>query len=94
MVKSQNILGGNMVFILLDFLLLCGNKQQDIMSLSQHFIMIQSDQTFARLQNKWILKNIQSNFNGSNTDGSFTMAYSNSFFSPYGIFPIPQGNKY
>ena len=76
------------------FLLLCGNKQQDIMSLSQHFIMIQSDQSFALIQNKWILKNVQSNFNGSNTDGSFIMAYSNSLFSPYGIFPIPQENKY
>ena len=26
--------------------------------------------------------NIQSNFSGSNTDGSFTMAVSNSFLSP------------
>ena len=32
---------------------------------------------------------IQSNF-----DGSFTMAYSNSFLSPYEIFPITQENKY
>ena len=32
------------------------------------------------------LSNIQSNFNGSNTDGLFTMAYSNSFLSLYGIF--------
>ena len=37
---------------------------------------------------------LQLNFNGSNTDGSFIMAYSNSFFSPYGIFPIAQENKY
>ena len=37
---------------------------------------------------------IQSNFNGSNTDGSITMAYSNSFLSPYGIFPIAKENKY
>ena len=36
---------------------------------------------------------IQSNFSGSNTDGSFTMAYSN-FLSPYGFFPIAQENKY
>ena len=36
---------------------------------------------------------LQSNLNGSNTDGSFTMAYSNSFLSPYGIFPIAQENK-
>ena len=31
-----------------------------------------------------------SNLNGSNIDGSFTMAYSNSFLSPYEIFPITQ----
>ena len=37
---------------------------------------------------------IQSNLDGSNTDGSSTMAYSNSFLSPYGIFPIAQENKY
>ena len=37
---------------------------------------------------------IQSNLNGSNTDGSFTMANSNSFLSPYEIFPIAQENKY
>ena len=29
-----------------------------------------------------------------NTDGSFTMAYSNSFLSPYEILPIAQENKY
>ena len=29
--------------------------------------------------------NIQSNLNSSNTDGSFTMANSNSFLSPYQI---------
>ena len=38
-------------------------------------------------------RRIQSNFNGSNTDGSFTMAYSNSFLSPYGFFPIAQEKK-
>ena len=37
---------------------------------------------------------IQSNLDGSNTDGSFTMAYSNSFLSPYEILPIAQENKY
>ena len=37
---------------------------------------------------------LQSNLNGSNTDGSFTMANSNSFFSPYEILPIAQENKY
>ena len=33
---------------------------------------------------------IQSNLNSSNTDGSFTMANSNSVLSPYGILPIHQ----
>ena len=37
---------------------------------------------------------VQSNLNGSNTDGLFTMAYSNSFLSPYEILPIAQENKY
>ena len=37
---------------------------------------------------------IQSNFDGSNTDGSFTMANSNSFSSPYEILLIAQENKY
>ena len=36
----------------------------------------------------------QSNLNGSNTDGSFTMANSNSFLSSYEILPIAQENKY
>ena len=39
-------------------------------------------------------KNIQSNLNSSNTDGSFTMAYSNPFLSPYEILPTAQENKY
>ena len=30
----------------------------------------------------------------SNTDGSFTMANSNSFLSPYEILPLTQENKY
>ena len=34
------------------------------------------------------------NLNGSNTDGSFTVDDSNSFFSPYKILPIAQENKY
>ena len=38
--------------------------------------------------------NIQYNLNGSNTDGSFTVDDSNSFFSPYKILPIAQENKY
>ena len=37
---------------------------------------------------------LQSNLNGSNTDGSFTMANSNSFLSPNEILPIAQENKY
>ena len=34
------------------------------------------------------------NFNGSNTDGSFTVDYSNPIFSPSKILPIAQENKY
>ena len=37
---------------------------------------------------------IQSNLDSSNTDGSFTMANSYSFLSPYEILPITQKNKY
>ena len=37
---------------------------------------------------------IQSNLNGSNTDGSFTMANSNSLLSLNEILPIAQENKY
>ena len=37
---------------------------------------------------------IQKNLDGSNTDGSFTMANSNSFLRPYEILPIAQENKY
>ena len=37
---------------------------------------------------------IQSNLDSSNTDGSFTMANSNSFFSPFEVLPIAQENKY
>ena len=37
---------------------------------------------------------IHYNLNGSNTDGSFTLDYSNSFFSPYKILPLAQENKY
>ena len=36
---------------------------------------------------------IQSNLNTSNSDGSFTMDNSNSFFSPYEILSIAQENK-
>ena len=37
---------------------------------------------------------LQSNLDSSNTDGSFTMANSNSFLSPYEVLPIAQENKY
>ena len=37
---------------------------------------------------------MQSNIDSSNTDGSFTMANSNSFLSPYEVLPIAQENKY
>ena len=37
---------------------------------------------------------VQSNLDSSNTDGSFTMANSNSFLNPYGVLPIAQENKY
>ena len=46
---------------------------------------------------KWHLAvtfGLQSNLNSSNTDGSFTMANSDSFLSPYEILPIAQENKY
>ena len=41
-----------------------------------------------------ILLNIYTYLNSSNTDGSFIMANSNSFLSPYEILPIAQENKY
>ena len=37
---------------------------------------------------------LQSNFDGSNTDGLFTMANSNTFLSPYEILLIAEENKY
>ena len=40
------------------------------------------------------LNYIQLNLDNSNTDGSYTVEYSNSFFSPYEILPIAQENKY
>ena len=39
-------------------------------------------------------RNLQSNLNSSNTNGSFSMANSNSFSSPYEFLPIAQENKY
>ena len=48
------------------------------------------------LQEDWrrISNHIQSNFNSSNTDGSFTTANSNTVLSPYEILTIAQENKY
>ena len=46
---------------------------------------------FAFLASHWY---IQSNLDSSNTYGSFTMAYSNSFLSSYEILPIAEENKY
>ena len=37
---------------------------------------------------------LHSNLNSSNTNGSFTMANTNSFLSTYEILPIAQENKY
>ena len=42
----------------------------------------------------FLLLLLQSNLDGSNTDGLFTMANSNLFLSPYKILPIAQENKY
>ena len=39
-------------------------------------------------------EHIQSNLDSSNTDGSFTIANSNSFLSPYEILPTAHENKY
>ena len=45
-------------------------------------------------QSKNIKSKLQYTLNGSNTDGSFTVDDSNSFFSPYEILTIAQENKY
>ena len=46
-------------------------------------------------QTWWLKKeDVQYNFNGSNTDGSFTVDDLNSFFSPNKILPVAQENKY
>ena len=39
-------------------------------------------------------QHVQSNLNSSNTDGTLTMANSNSFLSPYEVLTIAQENKY
>ena len=41
----------------------------------------------------WGIQYIQSNLNSSNTDGSFTVTDSNSFFSPYEILSENHENK-
>ena len=53
-------------------------------------ISITSVDTIERIKEE----QIQSNLAGSDTDGSFTMANSNSFLSPYEILPVAQENKY
>ena len=50
--------------------------------------------TLGSCDNGIFLVSIQSNLSGSNTDGSFTMANSNSFLSPYEILPLAQENKH
>ena len=58
---------------------------------------IQPQQSRMRGENSVYYKfknNVQYNLNGSNTDGSFTVDDSNSFFSPYKILPVAQENKY
>ena len=52
---------------------------------------------FKALQEKALARErekIQYNLNCSNTDGSFTVDDSNSFFSPYKVLPTAQENKY
>ena len=48
---------------------------------------------FFECDSHWTSSLLQSNLNSSNTDGSFTMANSNSFFSLYEILPIAPENK-
>ena len=61
------------------------------------------DQSLNNIKNKepdhlaWISVNanlLHSNLDGSNIDGSFTMANANSFLSTYQILLIAQENKY
>ena len=54
--------------------------------------MLQKTHITFDFQSQWL--QLQSNLDGSNTDGSFTMANSNSFLSPYKILLIAQENKY
>ena len=42
----------------------------------------------------YAMANVTVKPDSSNTDGSFTMANSNSFLSPYEILPTAQENKY
>ena len=56
--------------------------------------VIAHDYFIGDLYNILLVNILQYNLNGSNTDGSFTVDDSNSFFSPYKILPIAQENKY
>ena len=74
---------------------------QDAFAISLDDIYRNNNDTFTldiKVTNNHIYTNlycyIQSNLNSSNTDGSFTMANSNSFLSPYEILLIVQENKY
>ena len=59
------------------------------------FVVRRLDYKHILLQtNSGIGHKLQSNLNSSNNDGSFTMANSNSFLSPYEILPLAQENKY
>ena len=85
---------------------MCAQRIQISMRRSVRIISIAKDVRLLQLrrtadaQSDWCLrltresKGIQSNLNHSNTNGSFTMAKSNSFLSPYDFFPIDQENKY
>ena len=55
----------------------------------QSAYLLQSDQDL-----RTVYYQTQSNIDSSNTDGSFTMANSNSFLSLYEVLPIAQKNKY
>ena len=57
-----------------------------------YYILWDCSKSTCTNDDNWL--DIQSNLNSSNTDGSFTMANSNSFSSPYEILPIDQENKY
>ena len=73
----------------------CTGAQAD---LSLHWVHMSED-TFSHTATHngtgtWYSSRIKSNLNSSNANGSFTIANSNSFLSPYEILPIAQENKY